>query len=49
VRELGESGVRGLEIEQAQLGGGIGIHVLIGLTSDDGTCNVHGSVTWRET
>jgi hypothetical protein len=44
--KLRQGRIGGLKIEQSQLGGVVGIHVLIGLTSGwDGTCTVQGSVT----
>ncbi len=47
--KLRERGVDALQVEQAELGGGIGFHGRLGLDSLDGTCRLHGSVTCAET
>ena len=46
VRELAQRGVDRLEVQQAALGVGVGLH---GRGSSCGTCTVHGSVTRSET
>jgi hypothetical protein len=43
VRQLRESGVGRLQVEQSELGGGVGVQE--GLASSDGACRVQGSVT----
>jgi hypothetical protein len=43
VRQLRESGVGRLQVEQSELGGGVGVQER--LASSDGACRVQGSVT----